>query len=191
MHGTKVNIQKIEVKKSRKNRPINMAASMIPFDRDDVIAVNAIFHKSFMGHVLIAVNKSNRPVVAWCDVNGIVPIKSRLVTNRDQFVEILKRLQPKTLYLNNGEVIASALHQYTLSVYNNETLLDILNRIEVQPQQSTYGTFKLAHRHSDTKDLTFAEMKALDATLTRREYNNIVNMMAQQNTRGNSTKRIK
>lgn len=158
-----------------------MAAAIIPLDRNDSVAVHAIFHKSFIGHVLIAINKSHRPVAAWCDVAGIVPIKSRFI-KQNQFVDIISRLKPQKLYLNNGELISSVLQEHELHIYNNESLIEILQRLEIKKSSSVEAIMPSTTANNNTKssqtssDLTFADMKILDPTLTRREYKKIINM---------------
>jgi hypothetical protein len=184
MQSSKTFVRNIEVKTCRKNRAINIATSIIPLDRDDLVAVDAIFHKSFMGHVLVAINKAHRPVASWCDVVGILPIKSRVV-KQNQFVDIIGRLKPKTLYLNNGELLKSILNQYILHIYNDESLIEILQQLSIENPETcdadpnnvcASGNIEKyqINSSSTTMDMTFADMKVLDPTLTRREYTKIM-----------------
>lgn len=184
---TKTTIRTVEVLKSRTSRAVDMAGSAIPFDRNDQIAVSAVFHKSFIGNVLVALNAANRPVAAWRDIDGIVPIKSKLVKSVN-FENIVRRLKPKTLYVNDGELLRNILNEQDLHVYNNQTLVQILDEIHAKYTMSKATVFSGAaswqpnqqqpnnqktNNSITTKDLSYSEMKMLDPTLTRREYNKI------------------
>lgn len=164
---TKTTVRTVEVQKTRTMRAVDMAGLAIPFDRDDPVAVAAVFHKSFVGNVLVALNKSNRPVAAWRDIDGIVPIKSKLIKS-EHFESVLRRLKPNILYLNNGLGITSILNLQKLHVYDDQTLVQILDEIR------NANLLNDRNAANNYKELSYQDMLQLDSTLTRREYNKLV-----------------
>lgn len=160
--ATVVNYKKTQsIDKARSIRPINVAHSLIPIGRRDNNAIeNVLFHKSLSGHVLIALNNLNEPVVAWRDIDAIVPIKSSLVLDLNKFKQVIVSLKPKKVYLNDG-VLLGKLSHCELIVYSNKTLLQILKDIKIEKQ-----TIKRANNVP-----TFKDMQILEPNITRREYN--------------------
>lgn len=121
-----------EVKKSistsRRVRPFNIATSTIAFAKTDRQCMNMLFHKSVLGHILIALNKYNQPVNAWRDIDGIVPIRSAVVAS-SRFRELLLQYKPKCLYLNDGSLLKPLPFQPIISMNTNTNnkSLNILN----------------------------------------------------------------
>lgn len=151
-----------EVTKERLPRSTNIATRAIPWDRTDTVAVYAIFHKSFRGSVLVALNANYKPVNAWRDIECFIPIKSKLI-RREHFENVIQLLKPKKLYLNDGQDIAGVLKNQPIHVYSTQTLTHILSEIQ---------DLNVKTEESYT-ELSYAEMKSLDPTLTRREYNKL------------------
>lgn len=124
----------VEVSRARKQRPIEIAQSLIPLARqnNEVGEITmAIFHKSMYGHVLIALNNQYQAVNAWSDVKGILPIKCRLIKNAKLFPIILRKLQPQLLYLNDAEILKPLPNECQLKPYHNRNLLDVINEIRI------------------------------------------------------------
>lgn len=160
----------------RKARAINIAHSFIPLSKNNVRIVNVLFHKNLEGFVMIGLNEFNEPVKAWCNIDGIVPIQRHIV-KIDQFCGILKRLDPQTVYLNDGELLKPVLCNRKLVVYHGKTLREILDEIKVSPRVTCNGNNNRASKKSSPtnnvdgyKVPTFEEMLKLDPTLTRRQY---------------------
>ncbi|AYP97946.1 LEF-3 [Mauternbach virus] len=123
---------KQELLAERKTRNFNFAISAIPLCKTDTKCVNAIFHKSFHGNILIGLNSCNLPVIAWRDIDGIVPIRAKIVKT-SSFHSIIDELQPKCLYLNDGESLRplSTLKCDSLQRYTDKNLLEILKDIQL------------------------------------------------------------
>lgn len=170
---TKVKYRNCAVKKTRQARPIQIADSVVPFDRVDVKAVNAVFHKSLVGHVLIALNQSNRPVCAWRDLDCIVPIKSKRVPDASYFRTILTSLDPQTLYLNDGQLLRPLRSDSTGKLYNIHRYSDTLNGLLDRLKQLELEKQRLADiERAKCRDVlpTYQWLLSIDPSLTRTEY---------------------
>lgn len=132
---------KQELSVERNARNINIAISAIPLCKIDTKCVNAIFHKSLTGNILIGLNSNNLPVIAWRDINGIVPIRAKIVKSTS-FREIINRLHPKCLYLNDGETLRplSTLKYDSLKMYTDKNLLEILKDLKIEIAATTTTT---------------------------------------------------
>lgn len=193
-------MRSVEVQKSRAARAVDMAGLAVPFDREDSVAVDAIFHKSFCGNVLVAINASRRPVAAWRDIDGVVSIKSKLI-KRAHFESIVRRLKPRTLYLNNGELLTNVLQegQQNIYVYDSQTLVQILDEIRLTntakstpSNAGSNGNNRISSNSNcavgcddGNKDLSYQAMRELDPTLTRREYNKLINLSCGSRNKNN------
>lgn len=141
---------------------------------------NIILHKSLYGYVLIALNILNEPIKAWRDIDGIIPIKSKLV-DKSKFQSILKDLccsdKINTVYLNDGQPIKAYLREHRnlkISYYNN-SLIEIIN--DLQREQVTKTRNKQNKNKQQQKDIpTYNSLLQLDPTITKKEYYNIINM---------------
>ncbi|ATZ81511.1 LEF-3 [Drosophila innubila nudivirus] len=131
---------KQELSVERNARNINIAISAIPLCKLDTKCVNAIFHKSLTGNILIGLNSNNLPVIAWRDINGIVPIRAKIVKS-SAFREIINRLHPKCLYLNDGEALRplSTLKYDSLKMYTDKNLLEILKDLKIEIATTSRG----------------------------------------------------
>lgn len=154
---------KFEVNATRNVRNINIANSAIPLCKDNRDCVNALFYKSLNGNLLIALNAANQPVRAWRDICGIVPIRSKVIPST-RFRKILCELEPKILYLNDGELLKPLptcksaqlatvngnvikntnkgcsndnLANCILKLYTNKNLMEILKSIRITDNNNT------------------------------------------------------
>jgi hypothetical protein len=99
-----------------------------------------LFHKHQSGHVLLALDCNNQPMRAWKDTKCYSPIKAIFIKSKEKFTTILSHLQPKKIYLNDGEPIASLLSDQSFLncksqiVYFNKSLDEILNDICLIPK---------------------------------------------------------
>lgn len=84
---------------NRKTRSVDFAYSSIPLQRG--ATVNLLLHKHMNGYILIELNKCNEPVRTWRDSDGFFPIRRRKIDTR-RIAEIVFRIDPLTLYLNDG-----------------------------------------------------------------------------------------
>lgn len=165
--------KEVAVNTDRACRSIDIASSAIPLDRKDMKCVNAIFHTSIIGHLLIALNKSNRPVCAWCDIDAIVPIKCKIIQSTLQFRSIINSIKPKCLYLNDGSLLAPMRYDQSKEPYNispyTGTLPQLLKRLA--DEESIRETMANA-KHANVADSipTYETLLALDSTLTKSDY---------------------
>lgn len=181
---TKIQTRSVDYEsmKIRNARAINIAHSFIPLSKSNVQIVNVLFHKNLEGFVMIGLNKFNEPVKAWCNIDGIVPIHRHIV-KIGQFCNILNRLDPQTVYLNDGELLKPFLCNHKLVVYHSKTLREILDDIKISPQVTCNNVAKSSFtKKSSTRNTnnvvdddsykvpTFEEMVNLDPTLTKRQY---------------------
>lgn len=163
----------LEVSKQRNKRPIDVAHWQNPFDKKDKKPVNVLYHKSNEGYRLFSLNKNNRPIRCWSNINGISTIKSSLVS-LSKFNEILHKLKPQKLYLNDGEHIHISNIQ-NIEVYFNKTLPAILKDIEIVTDINCQSnmTFK-----DENNIPTYADMRFLDPKMTKKEYNKFISKFA-------------
>lgn len=187
----------VEVSRARKSRPIDIAHSLIPMHKqnnDSNRVIYAIFHKSMYGHVLIALNTEYQAINAWSDIKGIIPIKSRFVSNCQKFASILQSLRPQVLYLNDGEILQPIPSYCQLRPYFNKNLLVLLNELrqtsdlaikkrETTPLPCTTSVLSIpvvanakantrhkVYNNETYKIPTFNDMKIMDPTITRKQY---------------------
>nr|AKH40371.1 putative lef-3 [Kallithea virus] len=123
---------KTELTNQRNIRNINIAQTIIPLSKTDRVSVNAVMHKSLNGNILIGLNKSNMPTQAWRDIDGILPIRSKLIKS-DKIRSVVASIRPRHLYLNDGELLRpiSTLDIGQLHLYTDKTLMDVLHDIKM------------------------------------------------------------
>lgn len=168
-------MQKIVTRRSasRNDRPVNFAYTSIPLQRG--AAVNCLLHKHMNGYLLIALNKRNQPVRAWRDCDGIYPIRS-CKTDTERIAEIVVRINPDTLYMNDGEPLArlfsnATVHKNTRVEPYGGSLLDQLSRVLRE-----HGDGRGAEDEYTTDaqtNISFQDALGLDPNITYTEYRHI------------------
>lgn len=171
----------IEVSKARNNRPIDIAHSLIPMmtsvNNNQIEAI--LLHKSLFGYVLITLNARYQPLHAWSDIKGIIPIKCRRVTSSEKFSTIVRSLNPKILYLNDGEVLKSIPSTCTIQAYHNKTLLDILHDLQ-QKYSQTLDSLAVDNKINSNNIPSYKDMQIMDPSMTRKQYKQFKNKILHQ-----------
>lgn len=145
---------------------------------------NIILHKSLYGYILIALNALNEPIKAWRDIDGIIPIKSKLV-DKSKFQCILKDLccsdKINAVYLNDGQPIKTYLreHRNLKIIYYNKSLIEIITDLQREeiPKIHKESNKQSKNKPQQQKDIpTYKSLLKLDPTITKKEYYNIIKM---------------
>lgn len=164
---------KYEIPKTRNKREVSVAHWRYTMDKHNKTPVNALYHKTSAGHILVALNKFNKPVRAWCDFNGIAAIKMVQVSS-EKFSNIIDcTIKPKILYLNDGEHL-HCLDNKTKVVYTNSNLYEILKELEENTKQE---------KHTDNKQNSlgnipsYADMKILEPQMTHAQYKRFIKQL--------------
>lgn len=161
------------IPKTRKSRPIAVSEDKTFFDRLDTKPVNILYHKSNEGYRLIFLNKCNKPIRCWSNIGGISTIKASLVKTT-RFDQLLRTINPKTLYLNDGEHLD--LDDINISVYSNKNIYEILAEIEIQPKSNNSN--KNNNTINENKPYpTYEVMLSFDPTMTKTDYNKFARQM--------------
>ncbi|ATY70248.1 lef-3 [Tomelloso virus] len=146
----------------RNKRQINVVYWQMSFSKNDRRAVSALYFKSNDGHRLFSLNRNNVPIQCWSDISGISTIKSSLVAT-DRFNQLLEKIKPKILYLNDGEHLDTS--KYAIHLFHEHSLLDFLKSIEIVDPQANV---------SKCTRPTFKTLKELDPTMSKKEYRKII-----------------
>lgn len=154
--------------KTRKARSFDLAHTSIPLQRG--ATENCLLHKHMNGYLLIALNKRNEPVRAWRDCDGIFPIRSRR-TDTERIADIVVRIDPGTLYMNDGEPLAKLFGSATVNKNTRVepycgSLLDQLSRVRLRESQGgddEYATDANAK-------ISYQDALGLDPNITYPEY---------------------
>lgn len=154
--------KRLDYPQGRNHRCVNIAQLQTPFDKTDKIPVGILYHKSGSGHRLFSLNKRNIPIQCWSDITAHSTIPCSIVKTAT-FQNIVARLNPAVAFLNDGEYITTRDLKNT-KVYSC-SLSEILKSIEIANTDI-----------SESPQITFSEMKALDPSLTKREYFKILNI---------------
>lgn len=180
---------KQELSVERNARNINIAISAIPLCKIDTKCVNAIFHKSLTGNILIGLNSNNLPVIAWRDINGIVPIRAKIVKSTS-FREIINRLHPKCLYLNDGETLRplATLKYDSLKLYTDKNLLEILKDLKIEIAATTTTSSRVVHEmYENNKIISTCTMATNTDSMKLINSNNVVDNDYGNNIDDNDT----
>jgi len=182
-------IQKHTVSTVRNNRPVNIAQSIIPVgkNRTDSKIYAMIFHKSFYGYILIALNSNYKCMQAWSDVVGILPIKAKKITNLANFRTLIMKSKPIELYLNDGELLKpiNFIEPTNVKVYCNKTFITLLDELQRVYQENVSNSIankkenkNLLNTHLNIP--TFEDMLIMDPTITAKEYRIFYNQLVKK-----------
>lgn len=157
--------------------------SAIPMDRRDDAVRSALLHKYQSGWILIGLNASNKPCIAWHTEGDYTSIASKLTSKPNLQAKIIEYAKNSVLHLNDGTLIASCdLPQTTVRPYDC-SLLEHLQLIqhEAVVQQEQQRRLDQASRDAlEDERLGYDNMRALDPTMTWAEYVKFRKQCAQQ-----------
>lgn len=160
------------VNTSRRKRTVNIATTYLPLatpEKEKAVRT-VVCHRHAGGTVIVALDRSNRPVRAWSDVRDYQPIRCTYLESYKLRTLVFERLKPDRLYANCGLPLAPIPTVYAkrLTVYADglDRLLARL-RMEAKPEVSA-----VAPTHRPTYD----EIRSLDPTITPSDYRKIYGM---------------
>lgn len=148
------------ISKTRKPNSKNVAKNAIQLNKG--FCNSAIVHTMINSNILILLNKENLPIKCWNDYSCILPLPSHTVKT-EKFNEILKKYNPKIIYINNGKPIADYLQNNSNVnvIFNKKSIAELLETLKLEYQQK-----------NEPKKITlsYSDAKSLDSKLTYNEY---------------------
>lgn len=155
------------VNTSRRKRTVNIATTYLPLVTDRHESPKSVVcHRHAGGVVIVALDRSNRPVRAWSDVRDYQPIRCTYLDTFKLRSLVFERLRPDRLYVNCGQPLAPipTIYSKRLIVYH-----DGLDLLLARLQKSFVGPSVTPSQRRPTYD----EIRKLDPSITPNDYRKI------------------